>query len=65
MGVTCSFTLREERSLRLLQNRVLRRMFLPKRDEVTVECNKIHNEEINDMYCATNIIRVIKSRRMK
>jgi len=60
---TWSFTLREERGLRLLENRVLRKIFGPKRDEVTGEWKKLHDEELNDLYCSPNIARVIKSRR--
>jgi len=59
---TWSLTLREERSLRVFKNRVLRRIFGPKRDEVTGEWRKPHNEELNDLYCSPNIVRVIKSR---
>jgi len=44
---------------------VLRRIFGPKTDEVTVEWGKLHNEELNDLYCSPNIFRVIKSRRMR
>jgi len=44
---------------------VLRKIFEPKRDEVTGEWRKLHNEELNDLYCSTNIVRVIKSRRMR
>ena len=51
---------REERRLRVLENRVLRRIFGPKRDEVTGEWRKLHNEELNDLYSSRNIIRVIK-----
>jgi hypothetical protein len=47
--------LREERTLRVLENRVLRRIFGPKRDEVTREWIKLHNEELNDLYCSPNI----------
>jgi hypothetical protein len=47
---TWSLTLREERSLRVFENRVLRRVFGPKRDEVTGEWRKLHNEELNDLY---------------
>jgi hypothetical protein len=49
----------------VFENRVLRRIFGPKRDEVTGEWRKLHNEEINDLYCSPNIIRVIISRRMR
>ena len=49
---TWSLTLREERRLRVFENRVLRRIFEPKRDEVTEEWRKLHNEELNDMYCS-------------
>jgi len=55
----------EECRLRVLKNRMLRRMFGPKRDEITRERRKLHNEELNDMYTSPNIIRVIKSRRMR
>jgi len=50
MGVTCSLTLREGPSLRLFDNRVLRRIFWPKKDEVTGECSKLHDEGLNDLY---------------
>jgi len=56
--------LREERRLRVLENRVLRRIFGPKRDEVTGEWRKLHNE-LNNLYSSPNIVRVIKSRRMR
>ena len=49
----------------MFEYRVLKRIFGPKRDEVTGECGKIHNEEINDLYSSPNIVRVIKSKRMK
>jgi len=61
---TWSLTLREERKLRLFENRVLRRIFGPRREEVTGEWRRLHNEELNDLYSPPNIVRVIKSRRM-
>jgi hypothetical protein len=57
--------LREERRLRVFENRVLRRVFGPRRDEVTGEWEKSHNEERNDLYSLPNILRVVKSRRMR
>jgi len=57
--------LREERKLRLFENMVLRRIFGPRRDEVTGEWRKLHNVELNDLYSSPNIVRVIKSRRMR
>ena len=62
---TWSLTLREERKLRVFENRVLRRIFGPRRDEVTGEWRKLHNDELNDLYCSPNFVRVIKSRRMR
>ena len=59
---TWSLILREERRLRVFENRVLRRIFGSKRDEITRESRKLHNEELNDLYCSSNIVRVIKSR---
>jgi len=58
-------TLREERRLRVFENMVLRRIFGPKRDEVTGEWRKLHNDELNNLYCSQNIVRVIKSTRMR
>jgi len=55
----------EERRLRVFENRMLRRIFGPKRDAVTGEWRKLHNEELNDLYCSPNIVRVIKSRRKR
>jgi len=51
--------------LRVFENRLLRRIFGPKRDEVTGEWRKLHNEELNDLYCSPNILQVIKSRRTR
>jgi len=59
-----SLTLREERRLRVFENRVLRGMCVRERDEVIRECRKLHNEELNDLYSSPKIVRVIKSRRM-
>ena len=57
--------LRYEHRLRLFENRVLRRIFGPKRDGVTGEWRKLHNEELNELYSSSNISQVIKSRRMR
>jgi hypothetical protein len=62
---TWSLTLKEERRLRVFENRVLRRILGPKRDQVTGERRKLHNEELNGLYFLPNILRVIKSRRMR
>jgi hypothetical protein len=56
--------LREERKLRVFENMVLRRIFGPRRDEVTGERRRLHYEELNDLYSSPNIVRVIKSRKM-
>ena len=58
-------TLKEERRLRVFENRLLGRIIGPKRDEVTREWRKLHNEKFNVLYCSPNIVRVIKSRRMR
>jgi len=58
-------TLREGHRLRVFENRVLRRIFGPKRVEVTGEWKKLHNEELNELYSSSNIIRVIKSGRKR
>jgi hypothetical protein len=58
---TWSLTLREERRLRVFGNKVLRRVFGPKWDEVTGEWRKLHNEELNDLYFLPNIVWVVKS----
>jgi hypothetical protein len=62
---TLSLTLREEHRLRVFENRVLRRIFGPRRDEVTGDWRTLHNEELHNLYSLLNIIRMIMSRRMK
>jgi hypothetical protein len=62
---TWSLTLREEHRLRVFENRVLRRIFGPKTNEVTGEWRKLHNEELNKLYSSPTIVRVMKSRRMR
>jgi hypothetical protein len=57
--------LREKRRLRVFENRVLRRVFGPKRDEVTGEWRKLHNEELNNLHSSPSIVRVVISRRMR
>jgi hypothetical protein len=61
---TLSQTLREEQRLRVFESRVLRRVFGPKRDEVTGQWRRLHNGKLNDLYSSPNIVGVIKSRRM-
>jgi hypothetical protein len=62
---TWSLTLKEEHRLRVFENRELRRIFGPKRNEVTGGWRKLHNEELHDLYSSLSIIRIIKSRRMR
>jgi len=62
---TWSLTLRKERRLRVFENGVLRGIFGPKRDEVTREWRKLHNEELYDLYYTPNMVRVIKSGRIR
>jgi hypothetical protein len=62
---TWSLTLKEECRLRVFENRVLKRIFGPKRNEVTGQWRKIHSEELNDPYSSTNTVWVIKSRSMR
>jgi hypothetical protein len=62
---TWSLTLREEHRLRVFENKVLRRVFGPKRDEVSGGWRKLHNEELHDLYSSPSIIRIIKARRMR
>jgi hypothetical protein len=62
---TWSLTLREKHKLRVFENRVLRRIFGLKRDEVTGRWRKQHNEELHDLYSSPSIIRIMKSRRMR
>jgi hypothetical protein len=60
-----SLTLREEHRLKVFENRVLRRIYGPKGDEVTGEWRKLHNEGLGDLYSSPSIIRIIKSKRMR
>ena len=62
---TWSLTLRDEHRLRVFENRVFRRIFGPKRDWVTGEWRKLHNEELNDLYCSPSTVRLTKSGRMR
>jgi hypothetical protein len=57
--------MKEEYRLRVFENTVLSRIFGPKRDEVMGKWRKLHNEELNDLYSSSNIVQVIKSRRIK
>jgi len=57
--------MREEHRMRVFENRVLRRIFGPETDEVRGELRKLHNVELNDLYCSPNIIRVMNSRIMR
>jgi hypothetical protein len=57
--------LREAHRLRVFENRVLRRIFGPKRDEVTGGCRKLHDEELHGLYSSPSIVRVIRARRMR
>jgi hypothetical protein len=57
---TWSLTLREEHRLRVFENKVLRSIFIPKKDDVTGGWRKLHNEELRDLYSSPNIIRLIK-----
>ena len=63
--VVVAVTLREERKLRVFENKVLRRIFGPRRNKVTGEWRTLHNKELNDLYSLPNIVQVIKSRRKK
>jgi hypothetical protein len=65
MDVKPGLTLREEHRLRVFKNRVLRRIFGPKRDEVPGGWRKLHNEELHGLYSSPRIVRVIKARRMR
>ena len=62
---TWSLTLREERRMRVFENKLFRRIFRPKRDEVTREWSNLHNEDLNDLYWSPNIVRVVKLRRIR
>jgi hypothetical protein len=64
-SILLSLTLREEHRPRVFENKLLRRIFGPKRDEVTGGWRKLHNEELRDLYSSPSIIRIIKSRRVR
>jgi hypothetical protein len=65
LPLVATLTVREEHKLRVFENRVLRRIFGPKRDGVTGGSRKLHNEELHNLYSSPSKIRIIKSRRMK
>jgi hypothetical protein len=62
---TWTLTLRVERRLRVFENTVLRKIFGPKREEVTGKWRRLYNEKLNDLYSSPSIVRVIKSRRKR
>jgi hypothetical protein len=62
---TWSLTARDEHKLRVFENKVLKRIFGPKRDRVTGEWRELHNEELHNLYSSPSIIRIIRSRRMR
>jgi hypothetical protein len=62
---TWLLTLREERKLSVFENMVLRRIFGPRKEEVTGEWRRLHNVKLNDLYCSPNIVHVLKSRKMR
>jgi hypothetical protein len=62
---TWSLDIKGEHRLGVFENRVLRRIFGPKRDEVTGEWRKLHNEELHDLYYSPSVIRILKARRMR
>jgi len=62
---TWSLILREEMKLRMIENKIFRRIFGPRRVELTGHWSRLHNEGLNDLYSSPNIVRVIKSRRMR